>query len=187
MDGLAGSTWDRGETRFSRRGAVSAPAWQGRTQGEACRNHPGRATGRQPKRPALGFASCHLSGRAEPAPPRGASPARMALRRSAGDDARGVFLGGAHSVRPRGKDGRKARHNIIIGGKGTPGGPVGTCPESSQNVPSGRAEPAPPRGGLSELGWPSGENPGITRKMVFSEGRGLRARMARPDARRGMS
>jgi len=30
-------------------------------------------------------------------------------------------------VRPRGKAAREPRHNIIIGGKGTPGGLAGTC------------------------------------------------------------
>jgi len=32
---------------------------------------------------------------------------------------------------------------------------------------------------------PSGENPGIMRGAIFSEGRGLRARVARPDASAG--
>jgi len=48
--------------------------------------------------------------------------------------------------------------------------------------PFGRAEPAPPRGGLSELGWPSGESPEMTRRVVFSEGHGLRVREYGPYA-----
>jgi hypothetical protein len=60
---------------------------------------------------------CHPRGRAEPAPPRGASAARMALRGKLGDDAKGGFLGGTHSVRPRIRVESKPRHNIIIGGK----------------------------------------------------------------------
>ena len=39
-----------------------------------------------------------------------------------GDRAMGGFLGGTHSVRPRGKAGRKPGHNMIIGAKETPGG-----------------------------------------------------------------
>jgi hypothetical protein len=46
----------------------------------------------------------------------------------------------------------------------------------------GRAEPAPPRGGPPRVRWPSGENPGIMRGKVFSEGCGLRAREYGPDA-----
>jgi len=49
----------------------------------------------------------------------------------------------------------------------------------------GRAEPAPPRGSAQDA-WPCGENPGITGRVVFSEGRGLRARVARPYASRGI-
>jgi hypothetical protein len=50
---------------------------------------------------------------------------------------------------------------------------------------SWRACGARPSAGGSELGWPSGESPGITRKAIFSEGRGLRARSARPYPNRG--
>jgi hypothetical protein len=43
----------------------------------------------------------------------------------------------------------------------------------------GRAEPAPPRGAsLAKRPW--GVNPGITRRVFFSEGRTLCVRMARP-------
>ena len=60
------------------------------------------------------------------------------------------------------------------------------CLGEAQAFFNGRAEPAPPRGGPSKLGRPSGANPGITVGAVFSEGRGLRARVARPDASRGI-
>jgi hypothetical protein len=40
----------------------------------------------------------------------------------------------------------------------------------------------PSRGGQSKLGWPSGENPGITRRAVFSEGRTPCVRKYGPDA-----
>jgi hypothetical protein len=51
----------------------------------------------------------------------------------------------------------------------------------------GRAEPAPPRGGRSKGRWPSGENPGITQKAIFSEGRTLCVRIARPYGSRGIA
>jgi hypothetical protein len=64
--------------------------------------------------------------------------------------------------------------------------PRGHMPRSSASVPSGRAEPAPPRGGQARVGWANGENPEITRGAIFSEGRGLRARKCRPRGSRGM-
>jgi len=127
-------------------------------------------------------------GRAEPAPPRGGpSRARWPCGGKPGDDAKGDFLGGARSPRPRGKAGCEPGHNMIIGGKRIPGGQMGTCPWLSRSVPRGRAEPAPPRGGPSRARWPCGERPEMTRKAIFSEGRGLRARVVRLDASRGMS
>jgi hypothetical protein len=53
--------------------------------------------------------------------------------------------------------------------------------------PYGRAEPAPPRGGLAQHGWPSGGRSEMTGKAVFSEGRGLRVRIAMRCASRGTS
>jgi len=99
---------------------------------------------------APGQANAFPRGRAEPAPPRGGSPARMALRGRPGDDAKGDFLGGARSPRPRGKAGRKARHNIIIGGKGTPGGLMGRSPGKSEVSPTGVQSP-PLREGASPV------------------------------------
>jgi hypothetical protein len=43
------------------------------------------------------------------------------------------------------------------------------------------------RGGLAQHGWPCGENPETTRRAIFSEGRGLRARMVTPGANRDMA
>jgi len=70
-DGLAGKGRKEREVRFSRRGAVSAPARYGRTNGKALRCHRWFcdklvAEARQ----HLGLALCLLHGRAEPAPPR---------------------------------------------------------------------------------------------------------------------
>jgi hypothetical protein len=60
--------------------------------------------------------------------------------------------------------------------------PKGENPPRSQCPHYGRAEPAPPRGGRSKLGRPSGANPGITRRAVFSEGRTLCVRVVRTDS-----
>ena len=57
-----------------------------------------------------------------------ASDARKALRGKPRDNVEVGFLGGTHSVRPRCKAGGKPRHNIIIGGKRAPGGPMGRSP-----------------------------------------------------------
>ena len=64
--------------------------------------------------------------------------------------------------------------------------PPGHTPRSSQCLPYGGAEPAPPPGDgpRREL---SGKELEMTRKVIFSEGRGPRARVGRPDASRGMS
>jgi len=85
-------------------------------------------------------------GRAEPAPPRGVSPGQKALRGRARDNARGGFLGGARSPRPGGKAVGMPRHNIIIGGKRTPGGQMGTCSGEANAVIAGVRSP-PLRGG----------------------------------------
>jgi hypothetical protein len=53
-------------------------------------------------------------------------------------------------------------------------------------LPCGRAEPAPPRGALCKLGWPCGEDLETMRGVIFSEGRGLRARVVRPHECRGI-
>ena len=50
--------------------------------------------------------------------------------------------------------------------------PNGAIPRWKGSVPSGRAEPAPP-GGRARGRRPSGEDPGLTRRAVFSEGRTL--------------
>ena len=69
----------------------------------------------------------------------------MASRGKPGADAEGDFLGGARSPRPRGKALLMPRHNIIIGGKRTPGGQMGHAP--ARPIPSERACRARPSGG----------------------------------------
>jgi len=64
--------------------------------------------------------------------------------------------------------------------------PKGENPPRSQCRRYGRAEPAPPRGGLCKLGWPCGEDLETMRRVNFSEGRGLRVRVVRPHECRGV-
>jgi len=62
-----------------------------------------------------------------------------------------------------------------------------TCRGQARAIFCGRAEPAPPRDWSPELGWPSWESRGITRRAVFSEGRALRVRVVRPSECGGIS
>jgi hypothetical protein len=108
--------------------------------------------------------------------------ARMALRGKAGNNVGGGFLGGARSPRPYGQAVRKPGHNKIIGGKRVPGGQMGTCSGEANSVLAGVRSP-PLRGeGRSGQGGLAVESPEMTRKAIFSEGRGLRAREYRPYA-----
>ena len=125
-------------------------------------------------------------GRAEPAPPREARPARMALRGRPGDNAKGDSLGWTRSARPPGKAGPKPRHNIIIGDNRTPGGLVGAILRCKQGLVYGRAEPAPP-GGTSPAWMAVRGKARDAAKGVFSEGRTLCARIERPSPCRGIS
>jgi len=70
----------------------------------------------------------------------------MALRRKARGWREGGFLGGARSPRPRGKAGCEPGHNMIIGGKRTPGGQMGTCSGEANSVVAGVRSP-PSAGG----------------------------------------
>jgi hypothetical protein len=106
---------------------------------------------------------------------------------TAGDGAKGDFLGGARSPRPRIRAGRKPRHNMIMEGQANGRLPSGDMPGSSPNLTLGRAEPAPPRGGPSRARWPCGEVLEMTWKVILSEGRGLRVRIAMRCASRGTS
>jgi hypothetical protein len=83
-------------------------------------------------------------------------------------------------VRPRAEAIPKRRHPIPTGAftmsRWAIGGDVRVG-----GMPSLRACGArPSRGGQSKLGWPSGENPGITRREVFPEGRTLCVRKSGP-------
>ena len=89
-------------------------------------------------------------------------------------------------MRPRGEAIRKPRHNIIIRGKGTPGGLAGAYQGEAKAFSRGRAEPAPPR--VEDPGYDGlGGSPGTTRRVIFSEGCALRVRDLRLGASRGTS
>jgi hypothetical protein len=110
-------------------------------------------------------------GRAEPAPPRGGqTQRRWPHGGKPGDDAKGDFLGGTRSPRPRCKAVRKPRHNMIIGSKGTPGGLVGTCSGEAHSSQCGRAEPAPPRRKFPEQGLPDGVRSGVAERRFSRRG-----------------
>jgi hypothetical protein len=164
---------------FSRRGAVSAPGLQGLTHAKAF-HYPRWVAGwpwpnghmpRSSRCPPPGVRSPPLRG--------GASQGERALRGKPGDNIEGGFLGGTHSVRPRGTAERLPRHFF-------PATCVEDCagayrPHASvKPVPSsGRAEAVPPRGGPSELGWPCGGKPGDNAGGGFLGG----ARSPRPDCK----
>jgi predicted aminopeptidase len=94
-----------------------------------------------------GEANAFLAGVRSP-PLRGGQAGEKAYRGKARDDAEGGFLGGTHSVRPPIRAGRKPGHNMIIGGKRTPGGQMGTCSGEANSVVAGVRSP-PLRGGAS--------------------------------------
>ena len=71
-----------------------------------------------------------------------------------------------------------------LAGRADPG-PVGETPRMTSCHPFGRAEPAPPRG-PSGGKRPCGKGPEMAREGVFSEGRTLCVRMARPHECRGI-
>jgi hypothetical protein len=108
----------------------------------------------------------------------------MALRGKAGDNAKGDFLGGMRSARPRGEAVLKPRDNMNTAGQTNGRWPNGAIPRWKQGVARGRAEPARPRGGKPTTDGLAGEGPEMTRKVVFSVGCALRVRVARPYVRR---
>jgi hypothetical protein len=65
-------------------------------------------------------------------PLRGGFRARMAFRRKPWHNAKGDFLGGTHSVRPRCEAVPMPRHNMIVGGKRTSGGLMARSPGGSK-------------------------------------------------------
>jgi hypothetical protein len=101
-------------------------------------------------------------GRAEPAPPGGASPLRMAYRGRPGDHVKGGFLGGAHSVRPLDTAPTNAKAFHYGQGVGPiAGGLLVTCLASARALLTGVQSP-PLRGGLAQHGWPCGERSEMT-------------------------
>ena len=97
-----------------------------------------------------GQAEASYPGVQSPPLPGGPSRAGMALRGRPGYNAEGGFLGGARSPCPHCEAVREPRHNMIIGGKGTPGGLMGGSPGKSEVSLTGVQSP-PLRG----VGYPS--------------------------------
>jgi hypothetical protein len=99
-------------------------------------------------------------GRAEPAPPRGGqAKERRPYGGKPGDDAKGGFLGGTHSVRPLSMAKRVPRDFVFTGWPGEARSPMGTCLNQARLFLAG-VRPAPPRrrptdgkGGWQALGW----------------------------------
>jgi hypothetical protein len=135
----------------------------------------------------LGLASCHPRGRAEPAPPRrGQAGGGEALRGKPWDNVGGGFLGGTRSACPQSTAGRKPGRNMIIGSKGTPGGLMETCLGQTRAILAGVQSP-PLQGDNPRQDGLMGESPEVAPRLVLSEGRGLRARIARPYSCQGIS
>jgi hypothetical protein len=90
-------------------------------------------------------------------------------------------------VRPPIRAGRKPGHNMIIGGKRTPGGQMGTCSGEANSVVAGAQ--SPPLRGMAKRRRKglTGADPEMTRKAVFSEGRTLCVRQYGPGASRGIT
>jgi len=89
-------------------------------------------------------------------------------------------------VRPLSMAKRVPRDYVIMGWPVGAGSPTGTC-SGEANSPIAGVQSPPLRWGEAEQGWPSGENPGITRRVVFPEGRTLCARLAWPNVCRGIT
>jgi hypothetical protein len=75
-------------------------------------------------------------------------PSTDGLAGRRGHDPEGGSLGGVRSPRPHSKAGRKPRHNMIIGNKGTPGGLGGTRSGEAKGVITGVR--SPPLRGMAE-------------------------------------
>jgi hypothetical protein len=104
-----------------------------------------------------------------------------------GDDAKGGFLGGTHSVRPLSMAKRVPRDSVFTGWQGEAWSPTGICLGQARALFAGvrspplRGEAKRRREGLT------GANPEMARKAVFSEGRTLCVRLAWPNVCRGIS
>jgi hypothetical protein len=155
--GLAQHGWPCGEnTGITRRAVFSeGRALRVRKYGpDANQGIPfpdGFTISRWPRGPMPWSSQC-LPSRACGARPSAGRPSRagMALRGRPGDDAKGDFLGGTRSPRPHCEAVREPRHNMIIGGKGTPGGLMGRSPGKSEVSLTGVRSP-PLREGASPV------------------------------------
>ena len=117
----------------------------------------------------------------------GRSKGRWLYGRKPGDGAKGGFFGGTRSPRPRCKAGREPGHNIIIGGKWTPGGLMGRSLGASEALFAGVRSPPLREMAKRRREGLTGANPEMTRKAVFSEGRTLCVREYGSGASRGIT
>ena len=163
------------------RGALCAPVLHGLTDAEGLHYWEGLAGSWLPEGGWPGKGPTSLCGRAEPPPPGGASLAKRPREVNPGTTRRVVFSEGRTLCV------RMARLNECRGIPFSPDDearglwPTGDMSGPGRCLPCGRAEPAPPRGGRSEVRRPSGGRPENRRRAFFSEGRGLRVRIVRPD------
>ena len=173
---------------FYRTDALCASAKTGPTQTEASHGH-GKANERQVAqwrhasvKPGLSLRAC----RARPSE-TWSSQGNGPCGGRVGIDAKGGFFGGTRSARPDCEAVLMPRHNMVMKGQWNARWPNGDMPRSSQGLPFGRAEPAPPRRGQAKVMGLAGERPGMTRRAVFAEGCALCVRVARLYACRGIS
>ncbi len=183
-DGLPGKTRDNVGAGFL--GGTHSVRPRGNAAREPRHFIPPRASTRARglRGTCFGQARAFLAGVQSPPLRGGRGGGEVALRGRPGDDAEGGLLGGTHSVRPHCKAGCEPGHNMIIGGKRIPGGQMGTCSGEANSVIAGVRSP-PLRGGAKRGKRPIGERPEMMPRAVFSEGRTLCVRVARPDASRG--
>jgi len=90
-------------------------------------------------------------------------------------------------VRPRGKAGRKSRHNMINGGQTNAWGLIGRSSDQARAFPAGVRSPPLRLEADPNAGCLAGKGLGTTLKAVFSEGRTLCVRDYGPDASRDIT
>jgi hypothetical protein len=183
----AGKTQRQRERRFSRRDALCASALRGPTNAGAFHLHPmmrPEACGLPGT--CLGQADASLAGVRSPPLGGGLAEHKWPYGKNSEMTRKVVFSEGrtlcVRVARPHKCQGIPFLPLDDAGGRW----PTGHMSRSTPRLPCGRAEPAPPQG-LAQHEWPCGANPEMARGEVFSEGRGLRVRIAKPYGSRGIT